>query len=124
MSYKIGKVEDFKTVNKGKGFTVIPTGKIDPAFSITYINLTDGRDPGDIDKVTEVNPGNNVLYILMKGEIAFTLYGESTETVTLKEKEYIYLTPGTKYEITGSGELALVMTPAYSDKTFYHPKKT
>ena len=123
MSYKIAKKDSFKTFNKGVGFDVTPTGKIDSAFSVTYVTLSNGRDPSEINKVIEVNPGYCVLYLLQKGEISFIFYEDTKKEVTLTEKEYMYITPGTKYEISGTGELALVMIPAYSDKTFSHPQK-
>lgn len=123
MAYTLVKNFSLKTFNKGKGFDVSPSPKLDPSFSITYVTLTDGRDPADVKQVNEVGNGSSVVYILTKGEIKFTFYGKDPQKVVLSPNDYLYVTPGTKYDISGTGTLVLVMMPAYSDKTFLHPVK-
>ena len=123
MEYIVVQSKDFEgnTITKGKGFTVIPTGKITADVSITYLKLQNARDPAEKDRLIQLNKGYKAIYLVMKGKFHFTFWRPKKEKVTLKEKDYIFIAPGTQYEIKGTGEIALILFPAYSKKTFSHP---
>ncbi|MBU0708715.1 hypothetical protein KJ596_03110 [Patescibacteria group bacterium] len=122
MSFYISKLDKQTQVRKGSGFIVRPTGKLVDDFSITYIELNDSRDPPDSDKATEINKGFSCIYVVIQGRLTFTFYEQDgvKETI-LQEKEYVYVTPGTKYQIKGTGILLTIALPAYSDQMYSHP---
>src|SRR5689334_8713813 len=124
MSYFLRKIQDLKIITKSPHFSISVFNDSSQDFSIKYIKLTNGRDPAEENLLIELNTGCSAVYTVFKGTFTFTLYNNNQkEEVTLHEKESIHLTSGTRYEVTGDGELQLINTPAYTENTFLHPEK-
>jgi len=124
MAYKVGSKINFETIEKASGFFITRTGSLSKDVGIGYLELMDGRDPANNDELIELNEGYSCVYLCTKGGVTFSFYGnQEVRRVTLSEEEYVYITPGTKYEINGNGKLLSVQLPAYSSEMFLHPKK-
>ena len=124
MAFSVAKLGKFKSFEKAQGFFIENTPSTGDSFSVTYVKLNDARDPSELDKLIELNPGFSAIYIVVDGVVSFRFYeGDSTTSAVLSKREYITVTPGTKYEIKGTGELALICLPAFSDKMFSHTDK-
>src|SRR5689334_5958786 len=106
MAYFYSQKNKFTQFQKSPGFNIEGTGTINSKFSITYIKLDNTRDPAEENLLIEINEGFSAIYLIHAGTCTFTFYTEAkTETITLSEKEYVYITPGTKYDVVGSGEM-------------------
>ena len=117
------KSDTFEQINKGLGFALTKTGELDSQLSITYILLSASRDPESHEELIELNAGNSAVYLVLEGMITFTSYEEvSPVSTVLNSHEYVQITPGSKYDIAGTGTIALIVTPAYSKDTFTHPR--
>ncbi len=124
MAYQVGKRVEIKRITKGEGFDIEKTKATSPNFSINYLSLNNSRDPSEPDKVGQINEGYSAIYIHKEGSLTFILYEDGKKkAVQLQEGEYIYLTPGTLFEINGTGKIILIALPAYSEEMYSHPRK-
>mgnify|MGYP002624512099 FL=1 len=123
MSYFVSQKGDTETIEKAKDFFITKTKEVSADFSVSYIELNDNRDPAEEDRLIAISEGYSAIYVGVEGAALFTFYeeGETTEVV-LQPQEYVYITPGTKYEIVGKCRLMLIALPAYSKGMYTHPK--
>jgi mannose-6-phosphate isomerase-like protein (cupin superfamily) len=124
MSYFVRKADSSKQIKKSENFVIEIFDDESTNFSLKYISLMNGRDPSEENLLIELNKDCSVIYTVFKGKFTFTLYENSEkEIVELKEKDFLCLTPGTTYEIQGTGELQMINMPGYTKETFLHPEK-
>jgi mannose-6-phosphate isomerase-like protein (cupin superfamily) len=122
--YKVAKLKDFTTIKRSPQFIVQITEDVDEKFSTNYLRFINGRDPVEENKVCMINDGYSALYIVTEGELTFTFFENGkSENVLLKNKERVYITAKTKYEITGKGELLTICLPAYKEEMYSFPQK-
>ncbi|MCA9397867.1 hypothetical protein KC573_03480 [candidate division WWE3 bacterium] len=123
MAFFSSHIGDTTTFEKAKDFFITSTKQVSNDFSVTYIDLNDNRDPEEEDKLIAINKGFSAIYVGVEGVALFTFYeGDEQTEVVLQPHEYVYITPGTKYEIVGKCRLMLISLPAYTDKMFSHPE--
>ena len=122
--YKVAKLKDFTTIQRSPRFFVEVTEDVDAKLSANYLRFINGRDPVEEDKVCTINEGYSALYVITDGELTFTFFeNEKSEKVLLRKKEQVFVSSGTKYEITGNGELLTVCLPAYKEEMYSFPEK-
>lgn len=122
--YKVAKLKDFNIIKRAPQFIVEVTEDIDKSFSVNYLRFINGRDPVEEDKVCMINDGYSALYVITEGELTFTFFENGKkEEVFLRNKERVFITAGTKYEIKGNGELLTICLPAYKEEMYSFPEK-
>lgn len=114
---RIGQINNqFNITNQ---FSIENTNQLSQDFSVVYLTLKDGRDPGDKDLVSKISPGWSGLYIVVQGKLVFSFYGsEKTDRYTVYENEHIFIESDEQYDIEGNGRVLLVTMPAYKDEMF------
>ncbi len=124
MAYQRDRRTVLAEINKGNGFKVNLPEKLSDTFSIAYLTLENARDPVESNKVTLLNKGHAALYIITKGAITIRLHeNDIWMTEVLETDESIYVTEGTFFEISGTGNITLINFPAHSEQTYSHPNK-